>query len=83
MCMGCHEMKPKRELARVVRNKEGEISVDLIGKKPGRGAYVCKNQECLEKAIKTRKLEKEFSSKIPEEVYTELRQQMEGVNDGG
>ena len=76
-------MRPKKELIRVARSKEGDIFVDLIGKKTGRGAYVCKNRECFEKTIKAKKLEREFSSAIPEEVYVALRQQMEDVNDGG
>ena len=55
-CIGCNEMKDKRELVRIVRNKEGEISVDLTGKKPGRGAYICKSIECLDKAQKAKRL---------------------------
>ena len=83
MCVGCHEMKPKKILARIVKNDLEEISVDLIGKKQGqgRGAYVCKNIECLNKAIKTKKLDRAFSCIIPVEVYELLRQQMEEVND--
>ena len=57
MCTGCMEMKPKKELFRIVRSKEGEISIDLTGKKPGRGAYICKSIECFEKAFKTKRLE--------------------------
>ena len=65
MCTGCMEMKPKKELIRVVKNKEGEISLDLVGKKPGRGAYVCKSTDCLEKAFKTKRLSRnlDFCSK--------------------
>lgn len=73
MCTGCMEMKPKKELVRVVKNKEGEVSMDLTGKKPGRGAYVCKNLECLEKAFKTKRLEKNLEVKISEELYKRLR----------
>ena len=81
MCVGCHEMKQKKLLARIVKNNLGEISVDLIGKMQGRGAYVCKNIECLNKAIKTKKLERTFEGIIPAEVYEMLRNQMEEVND--
>lgn len=76
MCTGCSEMKPKKELVRVVRNKEGEVSIDLTGKKPGRGAYVCKNIECLEKAYKTKRLERNLEVKIAEEVYARLREEI-------
>ena len=60
MCLGCGEMKPKRELIRVVKSKEGDISLDLTGKKSGRGAYICKSVECFEKARKARKFERSF-----------------------
>ena len=68
-CIGCGEMKPKRELIRVVKPKEGEISLDLTGKLPGRGAYLCKNAECLRMAQKSRRLERSFSCKVEPEVY--------------
>lgn len=73
MCIGCMEMKPKKELIRVVKNSEDEMSVDLTGKKPGRGAYICKCNECLEKAIKSNRLAKNLSHKIDEEIYERLR----------
>jgi len=76
MCTGCGEMKPKKELIRVVKNKEGEVSVDLTGKKSGRGAYVCKKQECLEKAYKTKRLEKNLETKIDDELYSSLKAEM-------
>jgi hypothetical protein len=76
MCTGCGEMKPKKELIRVVKNKEGEVSMDLTGKKSGRGAYVCKNLECLEKAYKTKRLEKNLETKIDEELYSSLKAEM-------
>ncbi len=78
MCLGCKEMKPKRELIRVVRNNEGEISIDLIGKKPGRGAYMCKNADCLDKAIKAKRLDKAFETAIGPDVYDSLKSQLEG-----
>lgn len=73
MCTGCMEMKPKKELIRVVKNKEGEISIDLVGKKPGRGAYICKSEECFEKAFKTKRLEKNLESKISDDLYQVLK----------
>lgn len=76
MCTGCSEMKPKKELIRVVKNKEGEVSIDLTGKKSGRGAYVCKNQECFEKAFKTKRLEKNLETKIDEELYNSLKSEI-------
>lgn len=76
MCTGCMQMKPKKELIRVVKNSEGEISVDLVGKKPGRGAYVCKSLECFEKAFKTRKLERNLETKISEELYNKLKEEI-------
>ena len=64
-CLGCREMKPKGELIRVVRSPEGEISLDFKGKKPGRGAYVCPNQQCLARAKKARGLERAFPPPLP------------------
>lgn len=80
-CLGCREMKPKRELIRVVKAPEGDISLDFKGKKPGRGAYVCPNAECLKKAVKSKALERAFSAQVPEEVYEVLSKQMEAPND--
>ncbi len=76
-CLGCREMKPKRELIRAVRSPEGEVSLDFNGKKPGRGAYLCPSAECLKKATKSRALERAFSVQIPEEIYKALEEQME------
>lgn len=72
MCLGCGEMKPKRELIRVVKSKEGDISLDLTGKKSGRGAYICKSVECFEKARKARKFEISFSCMISEDIYNSM-----------
>ncbi len=77
MCTGCGQMKPKRELVRVVKNQEGEISLDLTGKKAGRGAYVCQDIECLKKARKARRLEKAFSCRIPDEVYDRMEEALQ------
>ncbi len=76
-CLGCREMKPKRELIRAVRSPEGEVSLDFRGRKPGRGAYVCPNPECLKKARKARALERAFSCQIPEEVWDALEREMQ------
>ena len=76
-CLGCREMKPKKELIRVVRSPEGEISLDFRGKANGRGAYVCHDPVCLGKAIKARALERAFSAQIPPEVYERLKAEME------
>jgi len=72
-CMGCNEKKPKKELVRIVRNKEGQISLDKTGKLDGRGAYICDSAECLEKVIKSKRLEKVLEAQISEEVYNNLR----------
>ncbi|WP_443714823.1 RNase P modulator RnpM [Ruminococcus bicirculans (ex Wegman et al. 2014)] len=72
MCLGCGEMKLKRELIRVVKSKEGDISLDLTGKKSGRGAYICKSVECFEKARKARKFERSFSCMISEDIYNSM-----------
>lgn len=76
-CLGCREHLEKKELIRVVKNKEGEISLDFVGKKPGRGAYICAKSACLERAIKIRAISRAFSAEIPEEIYETLRKEME------
>lgn len=89
-CTGCGEMKEKRELIRVVKAPEkkdengnvvsgGEISLDLTGRKPGRGAYVCKNTDCFEKARKARRFERSLSCKIPEDVYEQMSAELENA----
>ena len=72
-CMGCNEKKDKKDLIRIVKNKQNEINIDKTGKLEGRGAYICDNITCLEKAIKSRRIEKVFEKKIPEEIYERLR----------
>lgn len=81
-CVGCREMKPKKELVRVVKSPEGVISMDLRGKAPGRGAYVCRNVECLRRAIKSKALERGFETAIPQEVYDRLQTELEAEPDG-
>ncbi|MBQ2994972.1 MAG: YlxR family protein [Peptococcaceae bacterium] len=75
-CMACQEKKDKRELVRIVRSPEGEISVDLTGKKPGRGAYICPNLECLNKVIKSKRLERSLETTISQEIYESLKEQL-------
>ena len=78
MCLGCGEMKPKKELIRAVKSPEGEISLDLTGKKAGRGAYICRSAECFRKARKSKRLEKAFSCRISEEIYDSLEKELTG-----
>ena len=77
MCLGCNEMKPKKELIRAVKSPEGEISMDLTGKKSGRGAYICRSIECFRMARKARRFEKAFSCQISEEVYDAMEKELE------
>ncbi len=72
-CIGCNQSKNKKELIRIVKNNSGEIFVDLTGKANGRGAYICNDVSCLDKAVKSRKLEKNFETKISDEIYESLR----------
>ncbi len=72
-CVVCYESKPKKDLIRIVKPKEEKVSVDLTGKKSGRGAYICNSLECLEKAIKTNKLSKTFDTVVDKKIYEELR----------
>ncbi len=77
MCLGCNEMKPKKELIRVVKSPDGEISLDFTGKKSGRGAYICRSGECFEKARKARRFEKSFSCRIDESIYGVMADELE------
>ena len=76
-CVGCGEMKGKRDMIRVLKTPENEISLDVTGKKNGRGAYVCKSRECLLKARKNKGLERSFKMSIPNEVYDTLEEEIE------
>ena len=80
-CMGCRERKAKRELIRVVRSPEGNVSLDFGGKMNGRGAYLCPNPECLKRAIRSKALERSLEVTIPEEVYGRLEKEMEGGHE--
>ena len=79
MCTGCGEMFDKRELVRVVRSKDGEVSLDLTGKKAGRGAYVCKNIDCLKKARKKRAFERAFDMQIDSTVYDIMEEEIKNA----
>ena len=81
-CLGCREMKPKRELLRVVRSPEGTVSLDLKGKANGRGAYVCRNSECLKKAIRSKAISRAFETEIPQEIYDDKVAEMEAQEHG-
>ncbi len=72
-CMACNEQKEKQELLRIVKSKEGIVEIDLTGKKSGRGAYICKNEECLDKVIKSKRLERVFEKEISAELYENIR----------
>lgn len=78
-CIGCNEMKSKKELIRVIRTPEGEILLDATGKKNGRGAYVCPDRACLAKAMKSKGLERSFQTAIPKEIYDNLEKEMEAL----
>lgn len=80
-CIGCREMKEKKALIRVVRSPEGEISLETVGRKPGRGAYLCPEPECVRKARKSKALERAFETPVPPEVYDALERQL-GAQDG-
>ncbi len=82
MCVGCKTMRPKRELLRVVRSPEGEVSLDFTGKKSGRGAYVCYSLDCLDAALKGGRLKQALAVNIDEQVAEELRRAISSVEDG-
>lgn len=81
MCVGCREMKPKKELLRVVRSPEGSLSVDATGRKPGRGAYVCRSAECLKKAIRQKQLERAFECALQDEVKEALMRELQALEE--
>ncbi|MBQ9086482.1 MAG: YlxR family protein [Clostridia bacterium] len=75
-CLGCNEHKPKKELLRVVRSPEGEVSLDFTGKKSGRGAYICWDVRCLKKARKSKRIDRSLECTVPEEVYDRMEQEL-------
>jgi len=78
-CIGCGEMKGKKDMMRVLRTAEGDICLDTTGKKNGRGAYLCKSGDCLKKAVKNKGLERSFKMSIPSEVYESLEKEFENL----
>lgn len=78
-CVGCGEMKPKKELIRVLCTEDGEFVLDISGKKNGRGAYICNSKECFGKAVKSKGLERSFKQAIPAEVYERLEKEMDEI----
>lgn len=76
-CVGCAQMKEKRELIRIVRSPEGEIHLDLTGKMSGKGAYICRNSECFRKAVKAKRFERAFECAIPTEVFDKIGKELE------
>ena len=83
MCLGCGEMKPKRELIRAVKTPEGDVLLDLTGKKSGRGAYICRSLECFTKAKKARRFEKAFSMQIDNAVYARMEDELKESGENG
>ena len=81
-CVGCREMKNKKELIRVIKTEEEEILIDVTGKKNGRGAYICPNVDCLNKAITTKGLERSFKMSIAKEIYEDLKKELENIEAG-
>ena len=79
MCVGCREMKPKKELIRAVRSPEGEVTLDTTGKKAGRGAYVCRNAECLKRALKQRQLDRALETHLDDAVNVQLTETMQQI----
>ncbi len=79
MCTACREMKPKRELVRIVKTSEGEIKLDTTGKLNGRGAYICKDKECLMKAQKANALSRAFQTSVSEEIYSQLKTELDNL----
>jgi len=82
-CIVCRTKKDKKDLIRIVNNKENEINLDKTGKKPGRGAYICDNMDCLEKVIKSKRLDSIFEMKIAEDIYLKLREDYIKEKNGG
>lgn len=78
-CVGCHNMVSKREMIRVIKTSDGQIILDATGKKNGRGAYICNSRECLEKAIKSRSLERSLKAAIPSEIYDSLKEELDNI----
>lgn len=76
LCIGCQEQHPKKELVRIVRSPDGDFSVDLTGKKAGRGAYICNNKECFDKAVKEHRFDRSFKCTVDKNIFDELSEQL-------
>ncbi|MBR6825786.1 MAG: YlxR family protein [Oscillospiraceae bacterium] len=81
-CLGCREMRPKKELIRIVRSPEGTVFLDTKGKAAGRGAYLCPNAQCFKRIVKSKALSRAFDTEIPQEIYDSLALQMEEHTNG-
>lgn len=79
MCLGCRQMKPKKEMIRIVKMQDGIVKLDATGKASGRGAYVCKNQECLAACVKSKMLNKAFEMQVDETLYGQLREELDAI----
>ena len=82
-CVGCGEMKMKKELMRILRTENGEFVVDAYGNKHGRGAYICRSAECFRKAVRNKGLERSFKQEIPQDVYDRLEKEMDSIEQKG
>ena len=82
-CVGCGEMKMKKELMRILRTENGEFVVDAEGKKNGRGAYICRSAECFRKAVRNKGLERSFKQEMPQDVYDRLEKEMDSIEQKG
>ena len=78
-CIGCGQMKDKKELIRILKTQDGSIVIDATGKKNGRGAYICPDEECLQKAFKTKGLERSFKMAIDQSIYDELKKELDNI----
>ena len=81
-CVGCQEMKNKKEMIRIIRTAENEFMLDATGKRNGRGAYICPRKECFDRAVKSRGLERSFKQAVPAEVYARLEKEMDEIEAG-
>lgn len=81
-CIGCREMKDKKDLLRILRNGDGEFCIDVTGRKNGRGAYLCKSRECLEKAVKTKALDRSFGQNIQKDIYDQIIKEFDEIENG-
>ncbi|MGI6004049.1 MAG: RNase P modulator RnpM [Christensenellales bacterium] len=79
MCVGCRDMHPKKQLVRIVRSKEGQVSLDTTGKAPGRGAYICRDSACFQRALKTRAVERALETGLPQDIVERLKSELDAL----